>query len=169
MRFATIAMTALFSTALAGTAIAGAGGPRFAEALDLTAEQQAVVDGFKDEMEAARSEVRSAGEALQEAIKADMEDGEPNVKALKKYVDAKIEAERDLAYLRLEHLAELSEVLTDEQLAELAEMREQRQARRGEGHRGRGGHGEFKGEGGRWEKSGDFEGGKRHKRGPRPE
>jgi Spy/CpxP family protein refolding chaperone len=159
MRFATITLSILMSTALAGSALAGGG--RFLESLDLTEDQQEVLASFKDEMQAAREEVKESSEALRDAVKADAEDGDIDVRSLKKLVDAKVEAQRDLAYLRLEHLSELADILTPEQLAELQEMREERKERRGE-HPGRG-YGPPRGEGERgsprWEKSGGPDGG----------
>lgn len=169
MRFATLTLSILMSTALAGTALAGGG--RLAEALDLTEEQQAVFASFKEDMDDAREEVKEASEALRDAVKADAQDGEIDVRGLKKLVDAKIEAQRDLAYLRIDHLSELAEILTPEQLAELQEMREER-GERGPGHHGKGygpPNGRGEGHGPRWEKSGGGGQGAPGRRGPRPE
>ena len=143
MRFATIALSAVLSTALAGVAFAGS--ERFAEALDLSPEQQTVVESFREEMKEARSEVKEARQAFREAMKAEIEGGDPDVKKLQKLADAAAEAQQDAAYLAIDHMAELSEVLTDEQIETFLELKEERRERRGEGR----GHGRGEGRGGR--------------------
>ncbi|MCO4746747.1 MAG: hypothetical protein KC912_18270 [Proteobacteria bacterium] len=138
-RFATIALVVL-STAVAGVAVAGQGGPgRLIEALDLDSDQAALVESFKDDMAESRSEAKEAQKAFREGMKDEIGSGDPDVRKLKKLVDAKVEAQRAAAYTAVESMSALSETLTDDQLETLAELQEQRAERRSErGGQGRG-------------------------------
>jgi Spy/CpxP family protein refolding chaperone len=114
-RFATIALVVL-STAVAGVAVAGQGPGRLVEALDLNTEQAALVESFKDEMQESRADAKEAQKAFRDAMKEEIASGDPDVRKLKKLVDAKVEAQRAAAYTAVESMSELSAMLTDEQL-----------------------------------------------------
>lgn len=144
MRFSVIALSAIFSTALAGVAYAGGPG-RLIEALDLSPEQTEIVESFKDEMGAAREEVKETKIAFRDAMKAEISSGDPNTKLLQRLAEDKLDAQRDATFLAIEHMTTLSETLTDEQLETFLELQEKRQENRGEGR----GPGRGEGRGGR--------------------
>jgi Spy/CpxP family protein refolding chaperone len=123
----------------------GRGGPpsieRMAERLDLTAEQQAQIEAFRENSEAERLELRKQTMQLKNQIEGEWLKNAPSESTLKNLTQQMGELRTRMQVRRVEHRLALREVLTDEQWDKLLTSREGR----GRGHRGQGpkggGHG----------------------------
>ena len=142
-RFASMVLFGTFTTALAATAVAAPGGPgRLVEALDLDEDQAALVESFKEDMKEARAAVKEARSEFRDSMKEEMSSGDPNVRALQRLAEAKLQAERNAMFLKIDSMAALVETLDEDQLEKLVELQEKREANRGQGPRGHGPRGQ---------------------------
>jgi len=112
-------------------------------ALDLNDEQQAMVDGWREEMQAEREAHFEAAQAARQTFRDEFASGHPKAKVLHDLVDQRIEAQAEMMHTGIDHLLTLYATLSDEQLATLNELIEQGPP--GRGPQGRPGRGQGRG------------------------
>ena len=115
----------------------GRGGPGFGllkvmvKALDLTEEQQDMVEGWREEMQAERDAHRAEAQAARQTFKDQFTSGNPNSQVLHDLVDQRFEAQSEMIHTGVDHMLSLYATLSPEQLETLTELIE-------EGPQGRG-------------------------------
>ncbi|MBW1881225.1 MAG: periplasmic heavy metal sensor [Deltaproteobacteria bacterium] len=109
------------------------------KALDLTEDQQDMVEGWREEMQAEREAHREVARAARETFKEQFTSGNPNGEVLHDLVDQRIEARSEMMHTGLDHMLSLYATLSDDQLETLTELIEEGPpGRNREGRLGRG-------------------------------
>lgn len=153
----TILMALGAATLLAGTAaFAGSGhrgghGPGFmplrgiVHQVDLDANQQAMIDGWREQAQAERETRRDARWQARETVKAELMSGNPDAEVLHVLVDEHIATMGEIMHRQVDHLVALYATFTPEQIATVQEVIEEGPRRRGRrgGFHGPRGDGDF--------------------------
>ena len=144
----TILMALGAATLLAGTAaFAGPGhrgghGPGFlplrgiVHQIDLDENQQAMIDGWREQAQAERETRRDARWQARETVKAELMSGNPDAEVLHALVDEHITMMSEIMHRRVDHLVALYATFTPEQVATVQELIEEGPPGRGRGWRG---------------------------------
>jgi Spy/CpxP family protein refolding chaperone len=103
--------------------------------LDLTPEQQALVQEFKAEAEAEREAKKAEREEAKEAFKAQMASGDPSAAVLHGLVDARAASMTDHLHTQVDNLIEFYATLSPDQIVELQEIIEAGPPERDRGQR----------------------------------
>ena len=162
-----LAVPAVLATlAITGSAFAGSGGGggghrgghgaplgRVVQQLDLTPDQEAIVDAAKEEAKADREATKAQMESIHASLQAELSSANPNKDTIYSLMEQKSALRLSKEKSRVETFLELQATFTPEQQAELerimAEGQERRDAKRAEhgasgGERGGRGHGDLK-------------------------
>jgi Spy/CpxP family protein refolding chaperone len=87
------------------------------ESLDLTAEQQAMVDAWREEARAEREEFQADRADVRETMKAELTSGNPNPRTFHKLIDERFAAQQARMHEQVDNFFELYATFTPDQKA----------------------------------------------------